>query len=208
MNHESAELRLEVDMRIALAAIGSMGTALAHRLLETGYEVRVWSPVGSFSRDALAARAVQAATFRDLLKNADVVISFFLDSSAVEEAYLGTDGFLAGSVEARLFIDMSNIDAGLHERIGPALAARSAAYIECPVSGSTTAAQSGALIGFAGGAAFDFARARPLLAQLCRHVEHLGPLGAGTRTKLAANLVLSAFRQSFGEYLLLADSAL
>jgi 3-hydroxyisobutyrate dehydrogenase len=85
------------------------------------------------------------------------------------------------------------------------MASRSASFIECPVSGSVTAAQSGTLVGFVGGDAAVFARAQPLLAQLCRRVEHVGALGAGARMKLAANLLLSVFWQALGESLLLAD---
>ena len=68
-------------------------------------------------------------------------------------------------------------------------------------------AQSGALVGFAGGEAASFARARPLLGQLCRRVEHVGPLGAGARMKFAANLLLAVFWQALGESLLLIDSS-
>ena len=36
----------------------------------------------------------------------------------------------------------------------------------------------------------DAARARPILDQLCRKVEHCGPVGAGSSMKLAINLPL------------------
>jgi 3-hydroxyisobutyrate dehydrogenase len=108
-------------------------------------------------------------------------------------------------VEGRLFIDMSTVSPGTHERIAPEITSRNGSFIECPVSGSITTARSGALVGFAGGDAAAFARAQPLLRQLCRRVEHVGPLGAGTRMKLAANLLLAVFWQALGESLLLID---
>jgi len=85
------------------------------------------------------------------------------------------------------------------------MASRNAGFIECPVSGSIPTARSGTLVGFAGGEAPDFARAQPLLGQLCRRVEHVGPVGAGARMKLAANLLLAVFWQALGESLLLVD---
>jgi 3-hydroxyisobutyrate dehydrogenase len=85
------------------------------------------------------------------------------------------------------------------------MALRNAGFIECPVSGSIPAARSGTLVGFAGGEASEFTRAQPLLAQLCRRVEHVGSLGAGARMKLAANLLLAVFWQALGESLLLID---
>jgi 3-hydroxyisobutyrate dehydrogenase len=48
---------------------------------------------------------------------------------------------------------------------------KGAAFVECPVGGTTGPARQGKLFGFAGGAEADVARARPLLDQLCRRVE-------------------------------------
>src|SRR6267142_691727 len=63
----------------------------------------------------------------------------------------------------------------------------------------------GKLFGFAGGEAADVARARPLLHQMCRRVEHVGPVGAGAAMKLAINLPLLVFWQAFGEALSLCE---
>ncbi|MFX8266588.1 hypothetical protein ABTL47_19990, partial [Acinetobacter baumannii] len=54
-------------------------------------------------------------------------------------------------------------------------------------------------MGLAGGDADDVARARPLLDQMCRRVEHLGPVGSGASMKLAINLPLIVAYQALGE---------
>jgi 3-hydroxyisobutyrate dehydrogenase len=192
-------------MKIGIAGTGRMGTAIARRLLELGHEVQVWNRTADNAQEARDAGAKWTPTLGELVNDSEVVISFLFDNAAVERVYLGSNGLLSGSVEGRLFIDMSTVSPGIHARISPALASRGATFIECPVSGSVAAAQSGALVGFAGGEAASFARARPLLAQLCRRVEHVGALGAGARMKLAANLLLAVFWQALGESLLLAD---
>ena len=53
--------------------------------------------------------------------------------------------------------------------------------------------------------AADIARVKPLLDQMCRRVEHVGPIGAGASMKLAINLPLYVFWQSFGEALSLCE---
>jgi 3-hydroxyisobutyrate dehydrogenase len=192
-------------MKIGIAGTGRMGTAIARRLIETGHQVAVWNRTFDNTHDARSAGARWVRTLGDLANESEVVISFLLDNAAVERVYLGTNGLLTGNVEGRLFIDMSTVSPGTHARIAPAMTSRSATFVECPVSGSVTAAQSGTLAGFVGGEADAFARAQPLLAQLCRRVDHVGALGAGARMKLAANLLLSVFWQALGESLLLAD---
>jgi 3-hydroxyisobutyrate dehydrogenase len=78
-----------------------------------------------------------------------------------------------------------------------------AAFVDCPVGGTVGPATEGTLLGLAGGNADDIARARPLLDQLCRRVEHIGPVGAGAAVKLAMNLTSLVYWQAFGEALAL-----
>ena len=194
-------------MKIGIAGTGRMGTAIARRLLEVGHDVRVWNRTADNARDARDAGARWTPTLGELVNDSEAVITFLFDNAAVERVYVGANGFLTGRVEGRLFIDMSTVTPGTHARIAPALASRNAGFIECPVSGSIPTARSGTLVGFAGGEAREFARAKPLLGQLCRRVEHVGALGAGARMKLAANLLLAVFWQALGESLLLVDAS-
>jgi 3-hydroxyisobutyrate dehydrogenase len=175
-------------MKIGIVGTGRMGTAIARRLLELGHQVHAWNRTADNAQEARDAGARWTPTLGELVNDSEVVISFLFDNAAVERVYLGSNGLLSGSAEGRMFIDMSN-----------------GSFIECPVSGSIPTARSGALVGFAGGDAAEFARAEPLLRQLCRRVEHVGPLGAGARMKLAANLLLEVFWQALGESLLLID---
>jgi 3-hydroxyisobutyrate dehydrogenase len=194
-------------MKIGIAGTGRMGTAIARRLLEVGHEVNVWNRTVDNARVAREAGARWTPTLGELVNNSEVVITFLFDNAAVERVYLGANGLLTGRAEGRLFIDMSTVSPGTHERIASALASRNAGFIECPVSGSIPTARSGTLVGFAGGEAREFAAAEPLLRQLCRRVEHVGPVGAGAKMKLAANLLLAVFWQALGESLLLVEAA-
>jgi len=193
-------------MKIGIVGTGRMGTAIAQRLLDVGHEVNVWNRTVDNAHEAREAGARWTPSLGELVNDSEVVISFLLDNAAVERVYLGANGLLTGRVERRLFIEMSTVSPGTHARIAAAMASRNAGFIECPVSGSIPTARSGTLVGFAGGEAPAFARAQSLLAQLCRRVEHVGPLGAGARMKLAANLLLAVFWQALAESLLLVDS--
>jgi 3-hydroxyisobutyrate dehydrogenase len=192
-------------MKIGIVGTGRMGTAIARRLLEFDHEVRVWNRTAANADEALGAGAKWAPTPSELVEHSEVVISFLIDNTAVARVYLGSDGLLSGRVEGHHFIDMSTVTPDTHWSIAPVMLSRDAGFIECPVSGSIAAAESGGLVGFAGGEAPEFARVRPVLEQLCRRVEHVGPLGAGARMKLAANLLLTVFWQALGESLLLVD---
>jgi 3-hydroxyisobutyrate dehydrogenase len=79
--------------------------------------------------------------------------------------------------------------------------------VECPVGGTVGPARDGKLLGLAGGDAADVERARPLLSQLCRRVEHVGTVGAGASMKLAINLPLLVYWQALAEAVSLARPA-
>jgi 3-hydroxyisobutyrate dehydrogenase len=117
----------------------------------------------------------------------------------VQRVYTGKRGLLSGPIAGKLFIDMSTVRAEDHLTLAATAAAKGARFLECPVSGTVTPAREGMLVGFAGGTPEAFAEARPVLEHVCRRVELIGPIGAGARMKLAANLLLTVFWQALAE---------
>ncbi|TRW99406.1 NAD(P)-dependent oxidoreductase [Paracoccus sp. M683] len=187
------------DMITGIAGTGRMGTAFAHRLIETGHSVRVWnrSPAGAGA--AVAAGAEQVADLAALAR-ADVILISLTDAAAVSAVVAGlADAGIAG----RLLIDMSTTLPAEAQAIAAQVAAAGADFVDCPVGGTVAPALKGQLLGMAGGSAAAVQRARPVLDQLCRRVEHVGPVGSGARMKLAVNLPLALYWQTLGEALAL-----
>ena len=192
-------------MRIGIAGTGRMGAAIATRLLGLGREVAVWNRTAAKTVPLAAAGAQVAATPKALAARAEAVITILTDAAAIDTAYRGPGGLLAGDVKGKLFIEMSTVRPEPPRALAEAVRAKGAALVECPVGGTTGPAKEGKLFGFAGGDAADVARARPILEQLCRRIEHVGPVGAGASMKLAINLPLLVFWQAFGEALALTQ---
>lgn len=192
-------------MRIGIAGTGRMGAAIATRLLGLGHEVAVWNRTAAKTAPLAAAGAQVAATPEALAARSESIITILTDAAAIDAAYRGPGGLLAGDVEGKLFVEMSTVRPETQRALAEAVRAKGAALVECPVGGTTGPAKEGKLFGFAGGDAADVARARPILEQLCRRIEHVGPAGAGASMKLAINLPLLVFWQSFGEALALTQ---
>ena len=188
-------------MKIGVVGIGKMGGAIATRLLGLGHEVVVWN------RSAEKAKAVSgakvAATPRELASDVETIISILTNAAAIDAAYEGADGLLKGDIQGKLFIEMSTVRPQTEKQLAAKARALGAAFIDCPVGGTVGPAREGKLLGFVGGDADDVARARPLLEQMCRRVEHVGPVGSGASMKLAINLPLLVYWQALGEALLL-----
>ncbi len=188
-------------MKIGVVGMGRMGTVIAQRLLGFGHAVTVWNRTVEKTKSAAAAGASIAETPSALAAGVDLVLSILTDAAAIKTAYEGKDGLLSGRVTGKLFVEMSTVRPEVQTALAERVQAKGASLIDCPVGGSVGPAKEGKLFGFAGGTAEDVARARPVLDQLCRRVEHVGSVGAGESMKLAINLPLMVWYQALGEAL-------
>jgi 3-hydroxyisobutyrate dehydrogenase len=186
-------------MHIGIAGVGRMGAAIALRLIEVGHQVSVWNRTSDRTAPLQSAGARVAATPAALANEADVVLTILTNAAAQSAVYDGPDGILAGKVSSKLIIDMSTVQPAEVAALAARVRAKGACFVECPVGGTTGPARQGKLLGLAGGNAADVARARAILDQLCRRVEHVGPVGAGASMKLAINLPLLVAYQALGE---------
>ena len=171
--------------------------------MSLGHEVTVWNRTADKTKPLAAAGAKVAATPAAVARDAELVISILTNSEAIAAAYEGPDGLLSGDVKGRLFVEMSTVRPDAQRALAAKVQARGAAMVDCPVGGTTGPARDGKLLGFVGGDPADVARAKPVLDQLCRRVEHVGPVGSGASMKLAINLPLLVYWQALGEALLL-----
>jgi 3-hydroxyisobutyrate dehydrogenase len=188
-------------MRVGVAGLGKMGAAIAARLMECGHDVIVWNRSADKAKPLADAGAKAASTPADLAAKAEAIVTILTDAAAIDAVYHGPSGLLSGDVKGKLFVEMSTVQPETEFALAGKVRGRGAAFVECPVGGTTGPARQGKLFGFAGGSAADVARAKPQLDQMCRRVEHVGDVGAGAGMKLAINLPLMIYWQALGEAL-------
>jgi len=169
--------------------------------MSVGHEVGVWNRDAAKTKPLVDAGAKRFASPAELAEGCEVVIAMLLNDAATEAVYRGPNGLLQAKLTGKLVIDMSTVRPDTMISVGNAVAKLGAAFVECPVGGSKVPAKEGKLFGLVGGSKVDVGRAMPLLEQLCRRIEHVGPLGAGATLKLAVNLPLLVYWQALGEAL-------
>jgi 3-hydroxyisobutyrate dehydrogenase len=188
-------------MKISVCGTGRMGSSIAQRLMSVRHEVGVWNRNSAKTKPLIDAGAKLFASPAELVEGCEVVIVMLLNDAATEEVYRGPDGILTSKLAGKLVIDMSTVRPDTMKSNGSSVLLQGAAFVECPVGGSTGPAKEGKLFGLVGGARADVSRATPVLEQLCRRIEHVGPLGSGATMKLAVNLPLLVYWQALGEAL-------
>ncbi len=188
-------------MKIGVCGTGRMGSSIAQRLMSVGHEVAVWNRSLAKTKPLTDAGAKLFVSPAELVAGCEVIIVMLLNDAASEAVYREPNGILKSKLAGKLVIDMSTVHPDTMTSNGSSVLQQGAAFVECPVGGSTGPAKEGKLFGLVGGAKADLTRAMPVLEQLCRRTEHVGALGSGATMKLAINLPLLVYWQALGEAL-------
>lgn len=188
-------------MKIGVCGTGRMGSAIAQRLMSVGYEVGVWNRSSAKAKPLVDAGAKLFASPAEIVEACEVIVVMLLNDAATEAVYRSPNGIMKAKLAGKLVIDMSTIRPDTMKSNGSAVLQQGAAFVECPVGGSTAPAKEGKLLGLVGGSNADVGRAMPIMEQLCRRIEHVGELGSGSMVKLAVNLPLLVYWQALGEAL-------
>ncbi|ONI83933.1 2-hydroxy-3-oxopropionate reductase [Saccharothrix sp. ALI-22-I] len=191
--------------RIGFVGLGIMGTPMSAHLVAAGHQVTGFD----LSQDALAkltaAGGTAAASARDAVKDAEVVITMLPNHPQVEEVVLGA--VLAEVARGTLLIDMSTIRPETSLAVAEAGAKRGVRVLDAPVSGGETGAEQATLSIMVGGEEADFAAARPILDTLGKTVVHVGPHGAGQVVKAANQLVVGGIYALVAEAIVLLEAS-
>ncbi len=191
-------------MQIGIAGLGRMGAAIAARLMEVGHTLIVWNRTPDKAQPLTDAGAKPVATPEDLAEHSEAIVTMLTDADAIDHVYNGEHGLLAGDVTDKLFIEMSTVRPEIEIALAKVVRASGARFVECPVGGTTGPARQGKLFGFLGAEPGDAALAKPILDQLCRRLEHVGPVGNGALAKFTINMPLMIYYQALGEALAMA----
>src|SRR5258708_38515545 len=170
---------------------------MAAGLRKGGHEVTVWIRTAANRQPLAEAGAKVAADPAADAAAGETIITLLTDGAAIDAVYHGPSGLLSGDVTGKLFIEMRTVPPGVETTLAPKARGKGAISLEYPVGGSTAPARQGKLLGLLGAEPADAARAKPILEQLCRKVEHCGAVGAGASMKLAINLPLMVGWQAY-----------
>src|SRR5258706_7781868 len=114
--------RMIMSETIAFIGLGNMGSAMAQRLLDAGYSLRVYNRTRS-KAEPLARRGAQVVDEpRGAVEPGGIVITSLANDAALEEVTLGEHGFLGRLGAGGLHLSTSTL--------APATAARLAALYE------------------------------------------------------------------------------
>ncbi|MPZ24897.1 MAG: NAD-binding protein [Micromonosporaceae bacterium] len=188
---------------VGFVGAGTMGGAMALRLLDAGYRVRVHDRVPARANQAVAHGAVAVP---DPGAVASDVVIMMLPDSRVTRRVLFEAGLADAMAGGSTIVDMSSGDPGLVREHANWLATRGVGQLDAPVSQGQAEARAGTLRIMVGGDEKEFDRRRSVLSCL-GDPYYLGPSGSGQVAKLVNQLILAVTVGAVAEGLLFGAAA-
>lgn len=194
--------------KIGFIGLGLMGTPMVRRLLAAGHPVRVWNRSPAKAEALAEHGAVVCHDAASLARDVDIVMLCLADGAAVRQVVLGGGGVAAGGQPGKLLVDFSSIEPSQTRDIAARLFSGCGMHwVDAPVSGGVTGAESGRLVIMAGGREEDVARLTPIAQLLGQRLTRMGELGAGQVTKVCNQLIVAANALLIAEAVALAGKA-
>lgn len=188
--------------RVAWIGLGDMGSRMARRVIDAGYDVTVWNRTRSKADGLVAAGATLAATPADAARQAEVAVTMVAHPAALQAVTEGPTGLSASIARGATVIEMSTVGPDAVSRLASLLPA-GVGLLDAPVLGSLGEAESGGLHIFVGGPESLAEQWMPLLTALGKPL-YIGASGSGAAAKLVANSTLFGVLGVLGEAVALA----
>ena len=175
---------------VGFVGLGNIGKPMALRLADGTVTLWVYDVAPEPLAELENAGAHIAKDLAELAANVDLLCVMVRDDDQVREV-------LGGVVAVVRPDDAPPLTVAIHSTVGPTTPAELAdvaerhgvRLLDAPVSGGPMGAAEGTLAIMVGGDDEAYATAEPALSLMGSKTVHAGPVGAGTRMKLARNLL-------------------
>lgn len=190
-------------VKLGYIGLGNMGAPMAKRLVDWPGGVTVFDVRTEAMTPLAEAGAALADSVADVAA-ADIISVTVLDDGQVRDVV----GELAGKAKPGTIIAIhSTISDATAVELADRLEPQGIHIVDAPVSGGGQAATNGQLATMVGAQREAYERVKPIFKCWASLVIHAGVPGAGTRMKLARNMLTFTSYAAAGEAMALAEAA-
>ena len=190
------------NTKIAFLGMGLMGSRMATRLIQAGFEVAVWNRTAS-ACDVLIDMGATALELQDIGQY-PVILTCLADDVAVQAVYDQIQNLLSAG---QVIVDFSSLSVDQTKTLAKQAQIRQVQWIDSPVSGGTAGAEQGTLVIFAGGDLQTIQNLSLIYNVLSQRVTRMGETGTGQATKICNQLIVAANSTLIAEAVALAAKA-
>ena len=182
-----------------------MGFPMAKNLLKSGYNLKAYNRSQDKADRLKEFGAEISLSVKDVVTNADVVITMLTDDAAVEKV-MSSDEFISNIKEGATVIDMSSVNPVLTIKYSKKLKEKKINYLDAPVSGGTIGAEEATLAIMVGGDEETFKNCYELLKKM-GNPSLVGPVSSGQISKLANQIIVGVTIGAVAEAITLCEKS-
>ena len=192
---------------VGFIGLGNMGNPMASNVLKNGFPMTVFDKNPKTMENLVEAGAKAAASAKQVVESAEVILTCLPGSPEVEGLYLDQGGLVELAKPGTVLVDLSSVLPSTPRKLEPRAEARGVHFLEAPVSGGVTGARAATLAVMSGGDAAVLNRVRPILRSIGTNLYHVGPVGSGNTLKAINNMMSSVNALAMMEGLVLGLKA-
>jgi 3-hydroxyisobutyrate dehydrogenase len=177
--------------RVAFLGLGVMGYPMAGHLKKKGHAVTVYNRT-----TARAEKWVEefggslAATPSEAARDQEFVFACVGNDDDLRTVAAGPQGAFGSLAKAAVFVDHTSASAEVARELHKKAKAQGCGFVDAPVSGGQSGAETGALSIMCGADSEDYARAEPIISSYAKACRLMGPPGSGQLTKMVNQICI------------------
>ena len=139
-------MNFDRNSKIAFLGMGLMGSRMAARLIQAGFDVAVWNRTATACEPLIdmGAHTLEFGQIADY----PIILTCLADDQAVQQVYQHIEPYLRAQ---QVIVDFSSLSVVVTKQLASQAANKQVIWIDSPVSGGTAGGGKGTLVIFAGG---------------------------------------------------------
>ena len=194
-----------MNKTIGFIGLGVMGFPMAGHLSKI-FEVSVFNR--SHSKSEKWKKNFSGTSYnsiKEISSNSEILILCVGNDKDVKEIICGQDGAIDFLKPGSIIIDHTTTSSDLAIELSSLLKPKKISFIDAPISGGQTGAESGKLSIMIGGERQSYEKVKNVLNTYSKFYKYMGPSGSGQLTKMVNQICIAGLIQALSEGMNFAD---
>jgi 3-hydroxyisobutyrate dehydrogenase len=179
-------------MKVGFIGLGMMGSGMASNIQKGGFELVVHDLTRQAASKHLNAGATWADSPKAVAEQCEIVFTSLPTPADVRHVGTGENGLIEGFKKGSVWLDLSTNAVDVVRDLNAIFAEKGIDFLDAPVSGGPSGANSGKLAVWVGGDKAVYDKYKAVLDAFSDQNRYIGPIGAGTIAKLVHNSASAA----------------
>ncbi len=194
-----------MNKTIGFIGLGVMGFPMAGHLSKI-FEVSVFNR--SHSKSEKWKKNFSGTSYnsiKEISSNSEILILCVGNDKDVKEIICGQDGAIEFLKPGSIIIDHTTTSSDLAIELSSLLKPKKISFIDAPISGGQSGAESGKLSIMIGGERQSYEKVKNVLNTYSKFYKYMGPSGSGQLTKMVNQICIAGLIQALSEGMNFAD---